>query len=274
MAIKAIVDKIEDVPEQYRDLYTERNGKFEVTGVEGFRTEADVTRLTTALTKERDEHKKTKGNWSVLGERKPEDVIAALDRIPELEAAATGKLDEVKINELVEKRIGAKTGPLDRQLKTLGTQLAEKDQLLSAYQTKERTRSIHDSVRDAVSKTQGFQSSAMEDALMLAERMFEVNEEGKVTTKEGCGVTPGIEATVWLTELQQKRAHWWGPSQGGGAGGNTGTGGDRSVNPWSADGWNLTEQGRIYNSNPARAEQMARSAGVPVYGSTGPAKRK
>lgn len=274
MAIKAIVDKLEDVPEQYRDLYTERNGKFEVTGVEGFRTEADVTRLSVALTKERDDHKKTKGTWSVLGERKPEEVIAALDRIPELEAAAaTGKFDEVKVNELVEKRIGAKTGPLDRQLKTLATQLAEKDQLLSAYQLKERTRSIHDSVREAVAKTQGFQASAMEDALMLAERMFEVNEEGKVVTKEGCGVTPGIEATVWLTEMQQKRAHWWGPSQGGGAGGNVGNGADRSVNPWSAEGWNLTEQGKIFTQNPTRAEQMARSAGVPVYGATGP-KRK
>jgi hypothetical protein len=266
MAIKAVVDKLEDVPEHYRDLYTERNGKFEVTGVEGMKTEADVTRLSSALEKERGDHKKTKQTYSVLGDRKVEDVVALLDRIPELEAAAEGKLDDNKINGLVEARIVTKIAPVQRQVSQLTAAVQERDQVIEQYKGKERTRAIHDDVRAAVGKTQGFQPSAVEDALVFAERMFEVNEEGKVVTKDGVGVTPGVDAVVWLTEMQQKKGHWWGPSQGGGSQGNRQGGGISGGNPWTFEGWNMTEQGQMLNSNRTRAEQLAKAAGTTIGG--------
>lgn len=266
MAIKAIVDKLDDVPEQYRDLYTEKNGKFELTGVEGFKTQADIDRVQSGLVKERNEHKETKTRLSAWGDRKPDEVIAILDRVPELEAAAAGKIDENKINTMVETRISGKLAPVQRQVQTLTTQLGERDAIIVGFQQKERTRAIHDDVRGAISKTQGFQGSAAEDALMLAERVFEVNEEGKVVTKDGVGVTPGIDATVWLTEMQQKRPHWWGPTQGGGAGGSGGRPNGGGKNPWSHDGWNMTEQAKVYRENPQRAEQMATSAGTKLGG--------
>jgi hypothetical protein len=274
MAIKAVVDKLEDVPEQYRDLYTERNGKFEVSGIEGIRTDADVTRLSSALEKERKDHKTVKQTLTtILGDRKPEDVVTLLDRIPELELAAEGKVDDNKINEMVEKRIGAKLGPVQRQLQQLTTQNAEKDQIITAFQTKERTRTIHDHVREAINKTQGFQVAAVEDALLFAERMLEVTEEGKVVTKDNVGVTPGVDAVVWLTDMQQRKPHWWGPSQGGGAGGNNGKGGSSGDNPWTHENWNMTKQGEMYKANPARAEQLAKSAGTKIGGMR-PAARK
>lgn len=274
MAIKAVVEKLEEVPEQYRDLYTERNGKFEITGVEGMKTEADVTRLSSALEKERNDHKKTKQTWSVLGERKPEEVVAALDRIPELEAAAEGKVDDNKLNELVEKRIGTKTGPLQREIDKLKKDNAEKDEVITGFKAKERQRTIHDSVREAIGKSQGFQGAAVEDALLFAERMLDVTEEGKVVTKDNVGVTPGVDAVVWLSDMQQKKPHWWGTSSGGGAGGNNGKGGGAGgANPFSADGWNLTEQGKIVKENRARAEQLATAAGTRIGGPR-PAKKK
>lgn len=273
MAIKAIVKTLEEVPEQYRDLYTERNGQFEMTGVEGMKTEADVTRLSSALDKERKDHKAVKDKFSVFGDRTPEQIVEILDRVPELEAAAAGKIDENKINQMVETRIGSKTAPLQRQIQQLQTQVGEKDKVIEGFTQKERTRSIHDAVRESIGKAQGFQVSAMEDALLLADRVFDVNEEGKVVTKDGVGVTPGIDATVWLTEMQQKRPHWWGTSSGGGSTGNGGRGGaGGGANPWTHDNWNMTEQGRIYKENPQRAEQMAKSAGTKVGGMR-PAKK-
>lgn len=274
MAIKAIVDKLDDVPEQYRDLYTEKNGKFELTGVEGMKTEADVARVQSGLVKEREEHKKTKQTLSAWGDRKPDEVLPLLDRIPELEAAASGRIDEGKLNQMVETRISGKLAPVQRELTTAKTQLAEKDQIIAGYQQKERTRAIHDGVREAIGKTQGFQASAAEDALMLAERVFEVNEDGKVVAKEGVGVTPGIDPVVWLTEMQNKRPHWWGPTSGGGAGGNNGrNGGGGNDNPWNAASWNMTKQAQLVRENPARAEQMARSAGSHVGATRPPAKK-
>lgn len=268
MAIKAFVEKLDDVPEGIREHYTEVDGKFYL-GVEGAEALPAMKGLRDENAKRRISEKKANEALGIyttaFGDRKPADVLAILDRVPELEAAAAGKIDETKINTMVETRVGAKLAPVQRELTTAKTALAERDQIIEGYKTKERTRAVHDSVRDAIGKSKGFQPSAAEDALILAERMFEVNDEGKVVTKDGVGVTPGVDATVWLTELQTKRAHWWGPTEGGGAGGS-GTKPGGGANPWKGDSWNMTEQGKIYRENPARAEQLAKSAGTTIGG--------
>lgn len=269
MALKVAVEKLDDVPEGMREHYTEVDGKF-VLGVEGAEALPAMKGLRDENAKRRISEKKATTDLAVyttaFGVRKPDEILAILDRVPELEAAAAGKIDETKINGMVETRLGAKLGPVQRDLAAAKTALAERDQVIAGYQTKERTRAVHDSVRDAISKSKGFQPSATEDALILAERMFEVNDEGKVVTKDGVGVTPGVDATVWLTDLQAKRAHWWGQTSGGGAGGSGGGGGGGGVNPWKGDSWNMTEQGKIYKDNPTRATQMAAAAGTTIGG--------
>lgn len=277
MPLKAIVDKIDDVEESYRGLYVERNGKFELSvelgegaGVKSF---SDFAKLNGGLVKERTDHKATKARLALLGERSVEDVVAILDRVPELEAAASGANPE-KLNQMVEGRLTAKLAPVQRELAKAQEALKERDTLIQGFQTKERTRSIHDAVREVVGKAQGFQASALEDVLMVAERHFEVNEEGKVATRDGVGVTPGIAADVWLTEMQGKRAHWWGPTQGGGAGGNGGRGpGNAGANPFTAEGWNMTEQSKLVSTNRVKAEQLARSAGTSIGGPKPAAKK-
>lgn len=271
MGLKAIVDNLDDVEEKYQDLYTQKGDKYELTGVEGMKTQADIDRLQSALTKERADHKIVRERIGLLGERKIEDVLEQLDRIPELEAAANGKLDDKQIEQLVEGRIRTKLAPIERERDTLRGQLGEKDKLIEGYSVKERTRAIHDAVR-AAAATAKVLPEALEDALMLAERVFEVTEDGKVTTRDNVGVTPGVEASVWFTDLQAKRPHWWGPSAGGGAGGNRGGAGG-GANPWSADGWNMTEQGRVLKENRSRAEQLAKAAGTSIGGPR-PAPRK
>jgi hypothetical protein len=268
MAIKAIVDTLDDVPEAYRDLYTEVNGKFEVTGIEDVLGLSAVKSLKTENGARRIAEKKAKdelAKWSTLADRKPEDIIAALNRVEELELAAEGKLDDAKINEMVQKRLGHHTGPLQRKLDEALKANLEKDGQIETFTKKERTRTIHDSVREAVAKAQGFQAAALEDALLYADRHFELNEDGKVVTKDGVGVTPGVDAVVWMTEMQTRKPHWWGETKGGGGGG-----GGRpplgGVNPFSKDGWNLTEQGKLLSTNRTRAEQLAKAAGTTIGG--------
>jgi hypothetical protein len=272
MAIKAIIDKLEDVEEAFRPLYKEKNGKWEIE-VEGMKTQGDVDRLQTALTKERGDHKETKKKFDVFGDKKPDEVLAMLDRIPELELAAAGKLDDTKINELVEKRIGAKTGPLERKIKTLEQQTVEKDGKITEFTQREATRTIHDSIRDAVGKSSGFQGAALEDALLFGERHLSINEEGKVVTKDGVGVTPGIDSSVWLSEMQQRKPHWWGDTKGGGASGNKGGNANGGANPFARETWNMTEQGQLLKNNPVRAEQLAKSAGTTIGGGMPPPKK-
>lgn len=269
MAIKVIVDKLEDVEEPYRGLYTESEGKFMLSGVENLLEHPSVKKLQTENGGRRIENKKLSDalkKFEPLGDRDVNEVLATLDRVAELEVAAGGKIDEKKLGEMVEGRLKTKMGPIERELTKLKTDLVERDTQITAFKTKETTRTIHDAVREAVGKAQGFNATAMEDVLMFAERHLAVDENGKVTTKNEVGVTPGVDAVVWLSEMQQRKPHWWGPSGGGGAGGNRGAGGGGTNNPWRAETWNLTEQGKIVKENRTRADQLAQSAGTTVGG--------
>lgn len=86
MAIKAIIEKLEDVPEALREHYTEKDGKF-LLGVEpvgGFALE-DVTGLKSALGAERTQR-----------ERLEKDVIKFKDLDPDRARAALTELEELK----------------------------------------------------------------------------------------------------------------------------------------------------------------------------------
>jgi len=270
MALKAIVDTLEGLDEHVAGLYTQRGDKFELSveipGIEGVKTYTDFANLNNALRKERNDHKAIKDRFAPLGERKVEDILTIFDRLPELEAKAAGAIDDTKLETIVTGRLTAKLAPVERELQTTREALGQRDATIAAYQLKEVQRTIGDSVRVATSKLKVV-DSAVEDVTLLAERIFTIDEDGKVVAKDNVGCTPGISPEVWLNEMQNKRPHWWGPSAGGNAPGNNGRPGNGGAgNPWSADGWNMTEQGRIYSENAARAEQLARSAGTTVGG--------
>lgn len=272
MPIKAVYDSEADIPAAHRELFSEKNGKWELTGVEGVKTQADVERLQTALNNERTEHKSTREKlnpWNTFG-MKPEEIQAKLDRVEELELLTKDK-DPAKIDELVEVRIKSRIAPIERERDQLKTQLSEKDGLINQFQTERKQRTIHDAVRNAGKKV-GLLPSAIEDALLYGERVLDVTEDGKVVTRDGVGVTPGLDPDVWLGDLKQNRPHWWGETAGGG--GRGGGGGTRYPNnPWSAEHWNLTEQGKAIRQDRAKAEQMAKSVGSHI-GATKPPTKK
>ena len=271
MALSAVMEKLDDIPEQYRDLYAEKDGKWELTGITGVKTEADVTRLRTTLDKERKDHKETRGKLEVWGELKHDEVVASLDRIPELEAAGKDKLDEAKIDEIADKRaqgiVKSRTVPLERLIKTLTAERDEFKDSNGKFQAADRTRTIHDDIRKALVKSKVIQE-AHEDALDLADKVFEIREDdNKVVTKDGVGLPPGLDAAGWLTEIQDRRPHWWPASVGGGSQGSRGGGGLGGQNPWSDEHWNMTAQSKFFQEHGAeRAAAMAKAAGTTVGG--------
>jgi hypothetical protein len=273
--IQAVYDNQEEIPEVFRELFTERNGKWECTGIAGMRTLADFERMQEGIKRERKEHDETKLKLRAWGDLKPEDVQAKLDRFDEMEAKleAGHKPDDEKLNKLVETRLKSKLAPVERANAELVAKLADREGKIAEYQNRERQRQIHDEVRTARVKTKA-REDAEEDILLNAERMFEVDADGKVVTKDGVGVTPGIGADLWLQEMQPKRQYWWPESQGGGAkGGRVGNGAGLN-NPWSAQNWNLTEQGKYLKEHGMeKAEQLAKLAGSFV-GATAPIKQQ
>jgi hypothetical protein len=110
--------------------------------------------------------------------------------------------------------------------------------------------------------------SAEDDVLLLAERVLEVTEDNRVVTRDGVGVPPGLDAKAWLAEIQPRKPHWWPPSIGGGGkGSGPGGGFGGGPNPWSAEGWNLTEQGKLLKQHGReKADVLAKAAGTTVGG--------
>lgn len=264
--LKAIYEKQDEIPEEYKSLYSEKNGKWELTGIQGVYTQGNIDRLQTALNNEREEHKATKKKYSAIADRDIDEVVAQLDRIPELEAAAKGKIDEKQLDDLAEARVRSRIAPLERELKTLREKNTEHEGVINEFKQKDRKRTISDAVLEAINGAEGFVKSASEDVLLYAERTFDVLEDGKVVTKDGVGVTPGLDPKVWLSDMQAKKPHWWGETSGSGSGGKRrpGTAGS---NPFAKDSWNLTEQGKLLVTNRPLAEQYAKAAGVTIGGS-------
>lgn len=268
--LKDTHDSIEEIPEPYRELYTEKGGKWELTGIQGVKTAADVARVQASLVKERDAHKATKDRLSAWGDMDHDDVLAKLDRLPELEAAAKGKLDDNAIEEIVTRRVEgtlkSKMTPLERELTKLKREREEIAEENQKFRTAEISRKVRDDVRSALVAAK-VRPEAHEDALLLAERIMEITEEGQVQTRDGVGVVPGLDPGSWLTEIQDKRPHWWPGSVGGGARGSTEKGGFGGPNPWSAEGWNRTQQAQYIKAHgEEKATRMAQAAGTTMIG--------
>lgn len=265
MQLKLKLTTLEGLDPAFHELYTEQADKtYLLTGVEGMKTQGDIDKVTAALVKERADHKALKEKFALLGDQDPVDLLAQLDRIKELEAAAAGKIDEAKINEIVEGRLRTKLGPIERENKQLKDQLSAEQQLSTELKTKDKKRTIHDVARTAAIKL-GVIPEALDDILLYADSVLDLTEDNRVITRDQVGVTPGVDPEVWLTEMQQKKRYWWPNSQSGGSTGS-GSGGISGDNPWTAAGWNITKQTEILTADPKRAEQMARSAGTFVGG--------
>lgn len=269
--LKDVHETLEEIPEGYRELYTEKNGKFECTGIVGMKTTADVARVQTALEKERTDHKATKttlGTWSDLDH---DDVVKRLDRMDELEAAAGDKLDDAKIDEIATKRaegiVKTRVAPLERELKGLkktNGELAETNTSLSAAA---HTRAREDLLRPLLIEAK-ILPEHHEDVFLYAERHLERSDDGHFFAKDGLtsGLTAGATPRDWLTELVEKRPGWLPGSRGGGAGGGSGPLGGihgSSQNPWSYEGWNMTKQGAYLKEHGRdKADQAAKAAGT------------
>lgn len=270
-------DSLENVPEAFRGLYVEKDGKVHLAHINGMKTQADVANVQEALRKEREDHAKVRDAlkpWKTLGDD-PTEIQTRLDRMAELETAAGGKLDDAKLNEMVDARLGQKTAPLERNIKTLteerDTAISERDALKNQI----FRRDMNDAVR-AVATEMKVIGTAVPDVEMVAANYLERDETtGQFIVKaDAQGVTPGSDIKGFLKDMQKIRPHWWPQSQGGGAGGGAGFS-NVDDNPWSEKGWSITKQGAyVKEHGMAKAQEAAKAVGSFVGATRAAAKSK
>lgn len=284
MKLKAIYASAEDIPEGFADLYTERNGQWEFTGLEGVKTQADIDRVQSALTKERADHKAAKEALKAFEGIDPQEVetlrTSLEEKTAQLEAInKNGTLDETKLEPIIAARLKQATAPLERdkanlerKLETANKQIAEKDGEVTNLKTSITTGGIERAIKDAAA-TDKVIASAIDDVAMRGIRVFEQTEDGRIITKDLPGVTPGLTVKEWLADMKDKSPHWWPLSNGSGAnGGNGGGNFGGKNNPWSKDGWNVTKQGQYLTQNgEAKAKALAESVGSKIGATKPPA---
>jgi hypothetical protein len=264
--LKAIYEQKDQIPAGFEELYSEKNGKFELTGVEGVKTQGDIDRLNGALVSERKEHDATRAKLRSFGDLTPEAIQALVDERDELKIRA-GNASEDKINELVEKRIAVRLRPVEKERDDLKTRAQTLEQQIAEATGRETRRSLVDTIRAEASgeKALPVREGALGDIELIAPMVFEM-VDGKHVTREGnpLGVDPGLDPRAFLETVMTsgKRPNWFKDSQGAGAGGG-GHGTPSGKNPFSTENWNLTEIGQIVSKNPAQALRLARASKDP-----------
>lgn len=254
--LKTLYEKQEEIPEGFGELYVEKNGHFELTGIEGIKTPADVERLQTALVKERNDLKAAKEKLSKFGDFDPEALPALQEELTEAKArletlTAEGKLDESKVTERINASVAAAVGPLTREktaleraIETQKKLVADKESEIVNLKSEQKQERIRTRLRDAAVEAKVL-PTAVDDAVLVGERMFDFNEDGKLQTKADAGVTPGLDPKEWTKEMMEVRPHWWPASVGGNARGGAGAPASGKDNPWSAEGWSVSRQGQV-----------------------------
>ena len=254
-----------DIPESYRHLYTEKDGAFSILTGSEIKTIDDVNAVKKATTKEREKSAQLErdlSQYKSLGE--VEEVQAKLDKIPSLEAAAEGNLDQEKIDDLADKKAQVLLAPVKRENERLTQDLADRDGRINEFETKDSKRTISDAVRAEAIK-QNIRKEAYSTAEMFGHNELEI-VDGTVVEKE-----TQLPVEAWLTAKQTGHPYLWPEAQGAGATGS-GNAGGVSKNPWSREHWNVTEQGKQMQSDKGKAERLAEAAGTSVNGSMPAAK--
>lgn len=259
--LKIQYDNETDIPEAHKELFEERDGKWTLTGVEGLKTDRDVQNVKAALDKERKRASDLEGKlkkFSAFEDKDPDEVLKMLEEIDELRtrADAGGKDKDSTAKELGETK--TKLRKAEDALKKLQ---ADADKYKTEAETLGKTmkRSKLEAELTKHANALKVRSEAVADVLRYQD-VFELDDDGKVRTRDNVGVTPGLSVEEWLAEQKTARPHWWPDSVGGGAGGSR-PGGGGGENPFNPKAPNLTKIGQLMATDKARADQLARAAG-------------
>jgi hypothetical protein len=260
--LKFIVDNLDEVPEGLRDNYSEtlRNGKtVYCLQVEGAVSKDKLDEFRTnniSLRKQLEDFQSRFGNITLSGEELGE-LIAKREQFENFEAKGKDKVEE-----LVEKRLGAARAEHERQIEGLRSENETMKQRLSDVTI--------DQSAVAVATKRGLKPSAIPDLTNRARGVFRL-KDGVPTAYESDGKTVryGKEAnplTVdeWVEGLTAEAPHLFNESSGGGASGERSGGPNDSRitrNPWKSDTFNLTEQMKITKKDPKQAARLKADAG-------------
>jgi hypothetical protein len=253
MAIKYIVDTLEEIPEAVREHYTETGGKW-ILDCEGAAPQAKVEEFRTnniALKRDLEKFKDVDPDKYKELLQKEEDFEAGNAKTKEeIEAAVEKRVEKLKTeSETKIKKLEEDNGGLVTRL----TDLQINQAVISTAGALGMQKGADS---DIVARAKGVWKLVDGEPVAFDEKGEEIfGREGK-----------RISMREWAEGLTKSAPHLFDPNAGSGAGGGGGGGGngDTGVNPWKKETFNLTEQGKIFQADPAKARRLAAAAGATI----------
>lgn len=251
MALKAILESLDGLPDAVKPEYKKGDdGKFHLD-VEGIDDHPGVGALKRAKDYEKSERQKAAKQLS--------DLQTQLDALTEerdgILKGAIPKVDVEKLENSYKEKLNKREKELSDQIGAL-------------------TGNLQTMLVDNVAQSIAIKISRAPDLMLphIKARLKAEFNEGKAVTR--VLDEDGNPSASSIEDLQKElfTNPIFAPiiigskASGSGADGGHGGQGNGGVNPWSHDGWNLTEQGKVYLLDSSKAEQMARAAGTHVGG--------
>lgn len=224
MALQFTVDSLDAIDEGVRNFYVEDNGTFRLN-IDGYE---DPAGLKSALQRERDAAKEAKRKLSEAQEFKAQFEGLDIEAMKKLAAKSSedeeGRLlAEGKVDEVVNKRTERLRTDLERQVAEAQAR-AEKAE---AFASRFRDKVLSDSIREAAVKA-GSDPAAIDDFILRAKSVFQLNEHGEPVAFDGEEVIYGKDAATpltpleWAESLREIAPHLWPRAQGAGPTGDNG----------------------------------------------------
>lgn len=269
MKLTPVVDTLDEVEEQYRPLYEERDdGKFRLT-LEVEPSEDDKKRVAEAARKEREarqaaerrakEAEESLKRFEGIDPDKVRELLAKQEEEDHDEARKKGEWDEVlrKKDERAAEDLRKAVEPRDARIAELE---AENDALVTERDLSRAAEKLNVDPKKA---------EIWRDHIRTKMRMEKSGENGQQMRRNVVDVDD-----VAMDFLEWAEKHWSQTDaaqffilERDNAGGDAPGSGDRSRNvrnPWKRDHFNRTEQSRIAIENPALAKRLKQEAGYTV----------
>jgi hypothetical protein len=245
MALKAYIDTIDAIPEPLREHYTEQDGKFVLALDEDVKAHPLVKNLQSAFERVKADKQKLATDFAALRERVPEDFDP--DEYARLKDAGPGKIDE----KLAAQR-EALTKKFTADIQAKEAKIADLTGLIH--------REKVDGGLTAALVEAGVAKEYMPAVKALLKDRVKLDDQFNAIAETDMGATPLPDFAKSWVATDEGKAFVAKPSGAGAKGGEGQPA--ANANPWAKESYNLTQQGKIINSDRAKAERLMKAAGL------------
>lgn len=268
--LPAKVDTLEELPEALHEYYEQAEGGHFVLSIDGIPAQAQKK-----VSEFRDNNIQLSNQLKEFEERikifegiDPDKAREAMDRLRAIEEKEM--IEKGDVESLVHQKLEEERRNYAKQIENLRKSKEEIETQARSYRTQLANTVIENKVLQAVQEVATPHNTAIQDILSRAKSQWRLGEEGELYAVDESGSRiynkagdEPISPHEWAKNLATSASHLFQSSQGTGSFGSMKTSALRGKNnPWSPEGFNLTEQSRMFTSNRELAKKMASEYGV------------